>query len=213
MKMEIQFCVHGHDTFTLGKDKYGHCMECCRIGDRKRRPRQPPKQFCPQGHEYAVVGKDSEGHCKICRSIVHKKHYQNNKEHIKIGIAEYNKNHKKELRRAARILMKEHPERRRKYALKHNNGVSPETYDILLEKQKGCCAICGISQPDKNSKNKYFCLDHDHNCCPTQKTCGKCIRGLLCHNCNRGLGQFKDNTDIMYKAYKYLLNYLKRRKI
>jgi hypothetical protein len=47
-------------------------------------------------------------------------------------------------------------------------------------------------------------VDHDHNCCPSKKTCGKCIRGLLCMDCNRGLGYFRDDTARLDRAISYL---------
>lgn len=36
-----------------------------------------------------------------------------------------------------------------------------------------------------------ICVDHDHKCCPGQYSCGKCIIGLLCRNCNAMLGQYQ----------------------
>lgn len=65
-------------------------------------------------------------------------------------------------------------------------GLTVDDYLIPLDAQGGGCAICGI-QADR------LCVDHDHACCPkTLRCCGKCVRGLLCANCNNGLGRFGD---------------------
>lgn len=72
-------------------------------------------------------------------------------------------------------------------------GITLEEYNLLFLKQGGKCLICGIHQRDlKQSLN----IDHEH-------ITGN-IRGLLCPDCNRGLGCFKDNKEIMKKAIKYL---------
>jgi hypothetical protein len=68
---------------------------------------------------------------------------------------------------------------------------------FLLE-QDNKCAICKsefLITPD---------LDHDHRCCPQDKMCAKCVRGLLCETCNRGLGMFKDSIDLLKLAVEYL---------
>ena len=64
-------------------------------------------------------------------------------------------------------------------------------YNELFEQQNGVCAICG-NLPDK----RMLAVDHCH------KT-GK-IRGLLCFQCNTGLGQFKDSPLNLASAIKYL---------
>lgn len=73
-------------------------------------------------------------------------------------------------------------------------------YEAMFDAQGGVCAICG-SPPDDN---KSLAVDHDHSCCPEKKSCGKCIRKLLCDNCNNGLGRFKDDIDRLEKAIVYL---------
>lgn len=69
----------------------------------------------------------------------------------------------------------------------------------LLSDQGGLCAAC-FSEIEMLSA----CIDHDHSCCPSEKSCGKCIRGLLCGKCNSGLGFFDDNPQKLIDAAEYL---------
>lgn len=81
--------------------------------------------------------------------------------------------------------------------LKSYNLTSDE-YEALVEKQQGRCAACG---QECNS----FHIDHDHKCCAASKqSCGKCIRGLLCSDCNRMLGFAHDDPAKLRAAAKYL---------
>jgi hypothetical protein len=57
--------------------------------------------------------------------------------------------------------------------------------------QNGLCYIC---QSDNNGR--LLAVDHDH-------ITGN-IRHLLCINCNLGLGNFKDNQELLIKAVLYL---------
>ena len=87
----------------------------------------------------------------------------------------------------------------RKYNLKQSYGITEEDYAVILEQQRGVCAICGDGPNAhwvRSQKNKVLAVDHDH------KT-GK-IRGLLCAKCNAGLGAFLDNPKLLRKAVKYL---------
>lgn len=67
----------------------------------------------------------------------------------------------------------------------------------MFEAQNGLCAICG--EPEIGSQNGVvmrLAIDH---CKKTNK-----IRELLCANCNRGLGMFGENIEILASAIKYL---------
>jgi hypothetical protein len=75
-------------------------------------------------------------------------------------------------------------------------------YNAMLTEQGGVCAICGKAQSTKyrgvrgHGKIKALYIDHCH------KT-GK-IRGLLCHYCNFGLGEFMDSIKLLRRAIRYL---------
>lgn len=77
--------------------------------------------------------------------------------------------------------------------------ISPAEYAAMLHAQQGVCAICGQAEDDlsKGGKVKALAVDHNHDT-------GK-IRGLLCGNCNRGLGNFGDNLDTLIAAVTYMM--------
>lgn len=92
--------------------------------------------------------------------------------------------------------------RGRKSQLKLSYGMTPEDYDQMFVKQGSCCSICKTTKP--TGKWKVFAVDHCHET-------GQ-IRGLLCNECNRGMGLLKDNADLLRKAAEYLEEAAARRK-
>lgn len=85
-------------------------------------------------------------------------------------------------------------------------GLTQEQYDLLWRAQGGLCACC--RQPEralnKRGEIRQLAVDHDHQCCPSKKSCGKCIRGLLCQACNVGLGAFGDSPELLQAAIQYM---------
>jgi hypothetical protein len=79
--------------------------------------------------------------------------------------------------------------RRRKHALK-NLGWTPEEFEAQRTEQKDKCMICGKESPSGLRP------DHDHET--------GFRRELLCTACNTALGLFKDSTELMESAIRYL---------
>lgn len=80
-------------------------------------------------------------------------------------------------------------------------SITPSAIADMREAQGNRCAVCGVSERDSG---RTLHVDHDHACCPGKRSCGKCVRGLLCHNCNIGLGAFGDSVEKMQAAIAYL---------
>ncbi len=161
------------------------------------------------------------------------KYYQEHKEEIKIANKKYRDEHKEEINKIAREKYASNPEfycekARNYYARKHGStnkvtkykyrdrkeydkyfrathreyernksckrqGITLDIFNTLLEKQNNKCAICG---KDIGEFSRAFAIDHNH-------ITGE-IRGLLCHNCNGGLGLFMDNVESLQNAINYL---------
>lgn len=90
----------------------------------------------------------------------------------------------------------------RKWAVQRH-GISVAEYNGLLDKQGGTCAVCGNPCPS----GRNLAVDHDHSCCPGYHSCGKCVRGLLCCNCNRAIGLLKDDPKLALAVVDYLEGY------
>lgn len=96
-----------------------------------------------------------------------------------------------------------HQENKFRYNLKFY-GLTPEKYREMLEEQGGVCKICG--QPPCQGRT-LLSVDHDHSCCPKGGSCGECVRGLLCEECNKAIGIMRDSPERLRKAADYLEHY------
>lgn len=82
--------------------------------------------------------------------------------------------------------------------------ITPAQYDEMAAAQDYACAVCGGISVGPGGAWRDLCIDHDHTCCPGSKSCGKCVRGLLCDTCNLLLGQANDDLGILTAAANYL---------
>lgn len=82
-------------------------------------------------------------------------------------------------------------------------GLTKDQFEKIMKDQEWKCLIC------KENLTETFNIDHDHSCCEGRYSCGKCVRGILCGHCNRGLGFFKDNVEFLKDAVEYLEKYSK----
>lgn len=64
--------------------------------------------------------------------------------------------------------------------LRNRYQMTERRYGLILVAQDGRCAGCG-EQPAAGGRLN---VDHDHACCPGRRTCGRCVRGLICQRCN-----------------------------
>lgn len=70
-------------------------------------------------------------------------------------------------------------------------GLTTTKFEAMLARQRNACAICRkILKPGQHH------IDHDHD--------SQLVRGILCFNCNAGLGHFRDNQQLLKKAVRYL---------
>jgi Recombination endonuclease VII. len=109
--------------------------------------------------------------------------------------------YREQIRLKSRSFNAKNPHIKKNGRLKAEFGITLEQYNQILEKQSGRCAICetkvtGVKERGKREHSLY--VDHDH------KT-GK-VRGILCNRCNFGIGQFKDDPQLLQKAAEYLVN-------
>ena len=93
-------------------------------------------------------------------------------------------------------------DRDRRSNLHKKFGITIEEYDEMVVKQGNTCAIC--LQPEryihpKTNEPARLAVDHDHH--------SGAVRGLLCSNCNRGLGLFNEDQDRLAAAIQYLLRH------
>lgn len=169
---------------------------------KKCRTCQNEKQLEEFGNE--TKGKyGKKGTCKQC----HSKKYaardeewlssrkQRGREYMKQRREEYTPEQKKIELISRRARVEEKPWLYKSKSLMYRYNITIIQFWMILDEQEGKCKGCG-TKPSEQDKPLF--IDHDHKCCPDNiKTCGGCIRALLCDDCNKALGNVKDSRETL----------------
>lgn len=144
------------------------------------------KTHCKNGHEFTIANtyKTNAGgrRCRTCSVIWSRVAWEKRKH---LPRKRYNRHGKRQ-------------------HLQYLYKLSQEQYDNLVKDQDNKCKACGKFIETETGNNLQ--VDHDHSCCSGPRSCGNCVRGLLCGNCNKILGLARDSIDTL----SALINYLKR---
>lgn len=122
-------------------------------------------------------------------------YYETNKEKIKAQMRAYRETNKEKINAKKRTYYETNKEKVRASQIKYNYGLNLEQINKILIKQDYKCAIC-----DRSLIETRGCIDHDHKV--------KEVRGILCHQCNTGLGLLNENPELLRKAALYIETWL-----
>lgn len=89
--------------------------------------------------------------------------------------------------------------------LQRRYGITSEQVVDIYKRQAGRCGICDIPVDIHElgfTEHTPACIDHLHG--------STHVRGLLCNECNIGLGKFKDSRSILKNAIRYLTRTYKK---
>lgn len=152
-------------------------------------------------YTHGIGGYNAGCRCDICKEAkaIKRKEYQSSKaweyrktylERMRIERPEKYAELRKRNNEIKKASFDKDPAKHRWQIIHKKYKLTKLMYMELLEQQNGVCAICKLP-PNRN----WLAVDHDHSCCPGTKTCGKCIRGLLCGSCNSFLGRVNDDSN------------------
>jgi hypothetical protein len=151
-------------------------MKLCNGCDTEK----PLEAFDKEKRNTGSKGQGVASRCKECRRAQEKDWRAKNPEQV----TSYQQGYYKKNARVQSV---------QKFSRKAGIPFALEDYEELFTGQNGQCAICQTPIPKGNGS---FHIDHCH--------LTKTVRGLLCHHCNVGIGNLKDDPELLEKAASYL---------
>lgn len=162
------------------------------------------KKFCGKCKQIKEISEFGPGHnlgglryeCNSCRREMTRAYKSTRKQWLLSNtdhLQKYRNDTKERYRKWCADNKDKCQQNRRRYDLKKLYGITLEAYNELSFKQNHRCAICGVEK--SNLKNGLY-VDHNH-------ATGK-ARGLLCNNCNVGIGNLQEDVSILQKSIAYL---------
>lgn len=153
-----------------------HCQTCNALIEK---PTSPYQKRCDSCITEGVVTEEAR------KKAYHKAYYERRKEDPEIQERYKKATAKHQSTDTYRINQRK---RVRAQRIRNSYGLTVAEYDALIASNPNC-NICQVSLDKAH-------LDHCHK---TNK-----VRGVLCTQCNIGLGMFKDSPEVLQRAIKYL---------
>lgn len=141
--------------------------------------------------------------CRDCQNIYMKQYQKDNNEVYVARQKAYREKNLEKLKTYDRER-NQSPERKlamKEAGLKKRWKLTLEQYYKMWADQDNKCAICSKELTDGKLGAH---VDHDHKCCDSKSSCGKCIRGILCMDCNNLIERAKEDELILIAAGDYL---------
>jgi hypothetical protein len=135
------------------------------------------RALCDRHYRRVIRGKDAERRCRFCGQLIDANAH---------GRRVFCSDHCAE--KDAAVLRRE----QNRSAVLGRYGLTVEEFDTMFAAQNERCAICQGTEP----RGSNWSVDHDHDT-------GK-VRGILCTDCNVGLGRFRDSESLLLTAIGYL---------
>lgn len=135
--------------------------------------------------------------CKVCQAEATRKWYQENKEYCREKRYDRYKKNQERDNETVRRFLKKNPGKTKEYHLRAKFGIEKEQFNKMLTEQNNSCDICN----NEFTKTLLASVDHNHSS-------GK-VRGLLCGQCNTGIGLLKENEQTLLNAIEYLRKHTK----
>ena len=149
------------------------------------------KVIKPRDSFYQRKNSKSLGWCKECTLTERKIYYQQNRDKVKNNVKAYRESN---------------PDSVLNTHLIRTYNITLDDYQRMVSDQDGKCLLC-LSEVSSSGRQKRLHVDHDHACCSGKKSCGKCVRGVLCSSCNTALGLLKDSPELLRKSANYIENF------
>lgn len=157
---------------------------------------------------FALRGGSPDGHrsdCKsCCAEIARARRAEHPERERQKESKRYEKDREKRLAGCAEWREKNRAQHRAvsaQWSREARYGLPPGGFAAMLAAQDHRCLVCRSLEPGGRGA---FHVDHDHACCPGRRSCGKCVRGLLCARCNIAAGLLLDSPEIAFSMARFL---------
>lgn len=196
LKKQVEYRERNKERIAQRKKEYRERNKEKVSQQRKEYEERNKEQISLKKKEYRLKNREVLRSNKRANynPLKRREEYEKNKHKISARSREYYLKNKEKIIFKHSNYRSNNKDKTAKYLLNRRYGIGVEEYEKMKLRQDSRCAICNRHVDE--TKRKVLCVDHDH------KT--GYVRGLLCNDCNSGIGFLKESEDIFLRSIEYL---------